>query len=82
MQRIALDRAAGHRSVSEPDDRPLLDRLVLDAAAVFRVWNGVAESGVQSLAGPEVQRLVDEVASERCCANWCSCSRRGRRRLR
>ena len=33
------DRAARHRSVFESDDRPLLDRLVLDAAAVFRVWN-------------------------------------------
>ena len=33
-----VDRAARHRSVSEPDDRPLLDWLVLDAAAVFRVW--------------------------------------------
>ena len=46
MQRIALDRAARHRSVPEPDDRPLLDRLVLDAAAVFRVWKGVVESRV------------------------------------
>ena len=43
------DRAARHRSVPESDDRPLLDWLVLDAAAVFRVWKGVAESGVHHI---------------------------------